>query len=158
SVVVDFGQATAEVLDHFLSKGHRKIGILAGKETFTDGTAVPTDPRLESFRSYLMTHHLYQEKYCVIGSFTVDSGYHMTKRAVLQLGGGLCTAITCDTDSVAVEAYRSLYEENVHVRDRMEIIGFKDTGVAKYVPAPMRTVKVPTVLKGETDVSTLEEQ
>ncbi|HLR09647.1 MAG TPA: LacI family DNA-binding transcriptional regulator [Bacillota bacterium] len=158
SVVVDFGQATAEVLDHFLSKGHRKIGILAGKETFTDGTAMPTDPRLESFRSYLMTHHLYQEKYCFIGSFTVDSGYHMMKRAVQKLGGELPTAFFCANDSIAVGALRALYEENVHVPDRVEIIGFNDTSVAKYVHPPLSTVKVPTVLMGETAVSTLEEQ
>src|SRR5699024_8802385 len=68
SVVVDLGQATSEVLDHFISRGHQKIGILAGEERFTDGTAMPEDPRLERFRSHLAAHHLYAETYCYIGS------------------------------------------------------------------------------------------
>lgn len=158
SVVVDFDQATTEVLDHFLRKGHRKIGILAGQETFTDGIEMPTDPRLKSFRSYLMAYNLYQENYCLTGSFTVASGYEMMKQAIYSLKDELPTAFFCANDSIAVGALKALHEENISVPDRVEIIGFNDASVAKYVHPPLSTVKVPTTLMGETAVSTLEEK
>src|SRR5699024_8480341 len=119
---------------------------------------MPEDPRLECFRSHLAAHHLYAETYCYIGSFTVDAGYKMMQRAIRDLGDDLPTAFFCANDSLAVGALRALHDANVRVPDRVEIIGFNDTSVAKYVHPPLSTVKVPTELMGKAAVATLEER
>lgn len=158
SVVVDFGQATVGVVNRFIKQGHMNIGILGGKETFKDESIMPRDPRMETFCTCMKENELYQKRYCFQGVFTVDSGYDMMRKAIQQLGDDLPTAFFCANDSIAVGALRALHESNITVPDRVEMIGFNDTSVAKYVHPPLSTVQVPTELMGETAMSILEEQ
>src|SRR5699024_6398573 len=140
SVVVDFQQATMEAIDHFIKRGHTCIGMLAGKETFEDGSEMPTDPRLQTFRTFMKEKQLYQEKYCFEGSFKADSGYKMMEQAIRELGDDLPTAFFCANDSIAVGALRALHESNITVPGRVEITGFNDASVAKYVYPPLSSV------------------
>lgn len=157
AVVVDFAQAAMDVLTHFRENGHTKIGILAGKETFSDGTEMPVDLRMASYERYMKEHHLYHQKYCFTGSFTVESGYEMMNTAIQSLKDDLPTAFFCANDSIAVGALNALRDHGIEVPDSVEIIGFNDASVAKYVSPALSTVRVPTALMGATAVSALEE-
>ncbi|MGY0692008.1 LacI family DNA-binding transcriptional regulator [Virgibacillus sp. FSP13] len=158
SVVVDFHQATNSILSHLHANGHEKIGMLAGEEQFSDSTSTLLDPRYESFQNYMKENGLYVEKYCFNGSFSVDSGYQMMEKAIGKLKDDLPTAFFCANDSIAIGALRALNDHGIDVPNRVSIIGFNDSSVAKYVSPSLSTVRVPTELMGETAVSLLEER
>lgn len=127
-VIVDFSQATVSALSHFIA-----IGMLAGQEHFSDSAELFVDPRYESFRSYMKKKGFFKEKYCSIGSFSVDSGYDMMDRAIRELKNDLPTAFFCANDSIAVGALRALRYHGISVPDQVSIIGVNDSSVAKYV-------------------------
>ncbi|ALC83667.1 MULTISPECIES: LacI family DNA-binding transcriptional regulator [Bacillus] len=157
-VIVDFNQATGSALSHLIAQGHSKIGMLAGQEHFSDSTELLVDPRYESFQSYMKKNGLFEEKYCSVGSFSVESGYHMMDRAIRELKNDLPTAFFCANDSIAVGALRALRDHGISVPDQVSIIGVNDSSVAKYISPSLSTVRVPTELMGETAVSLLEER
>ncbi|WP_106496500.1 LacI family DNA-binding transcriptional regulator [Lentibacillus sp. Marseille-P4043] len=158
SVVVDFHQATNSILSHFHAHDHMKIGMLAGEEQFSDSTSTLLDPRYESFQNYMKENGLYVEGYCFNGSFSVDSGYQMMEEAIGKLKDDLPTAFFCANDSIAIGALRALTDYRIDVPNRVSIIGFNDSSVAKYVSPSLSTMRVPTELMGETAVSLLEER
>ncbi|GGB48449.1 LacI family DNA-binding transcriptional regulator [Virgibacillus dakarensis] len=158
SVVGDFHLATVSALAHFISRKHTKIGMLAGEEKFTDSTEMLADPRYESFRRYMKEKQLFKEKYCFKGPFSVDSGYQMMENAIRTLKDDLPSAFFCANDSIAIGALRALSDHRIDVPNRVEIIGFNDASVAKYVSPSLSTVRVPTELMGETAVSLLEDR
>ncbi|MDY0394621.1 LacI family DNA-binding transcriptional regulator [Virgibacillus halophilus] len=158
AVVVDFELATRGVLEHFVKNGHTHIGILSGEETFSDGSSVIIDPRFQSYSQYMKEKGLYEKTHCFKGSFTVEAGCKMMEKAIQTLKDDLPTAFFCANDSIAVGALRALQDHRIPVPDKVEIIGFNDTSVAKYVSPALSTVQVPTKMMGATAVSMLEER
>jgi len=158
SVVIDFERATVGALSYLEEAGHLKIGMLAGEEYFTDSTDKLIDPRYRSFRSYMKQNNLFNGDYCFKGAFTVDSGYQMMDTAIRELRDDLPTAFYCANDSIAIGALRALNDHKIAVPDRVSVVGFNDTSIAKYVSPSLSTVRVPTELMGETAVTLLEER
>lgn len=158
SVIVDFHQATVTVLSRFMEQGHTKIGMLAGEEAVAGSSDVLEDSRYTSFCSYLRAKGLFDQAYCFKGSFTVDSGYEMMDKAIRTLKKDLPTAFFCANDSIAIGALRALRDHQISVPERVSIVGFNDSSVAKYLSPSLSTIRVYTKLMGETAVSLLEEQ
>src|SRR5699024_181632 len=157
SVIADFKQATTGILSHFMERGHAKIGMLAGEEKVPGTSGVLKDPRYEIFRDYMNANELFDKRYCLKGSFTVDSGYDMMENAILS-EDDLPTAFFCANDSIAIGALRALRDHGISVPGRVSIIGFNDSSVAKYVSPSLSTVRVYTEMMGETAVSLMEER
>lgn len=158
SIVIDFEEATKKVLRHFIEKGHSKIGYLGGREVFKDQTAQIEDMREKTFKSYLNEANLLNEESIYIGTFSVEDGYTLMKRAIHELGEELPTAFFAGNDLLAIGALRALHEEKIAVPERVSIIGVNDISVSKYVFPALTTVKVYTELMGETAVDTLLER
>lgn len=158
SVVIDFKKATEKVLDYLMDKGHEKIGYIGGREGFKDKTSFIEDPREWTFKRYLTEKGLLDEAFMYIGSFSVDDGHSLMKKAIEEHGGNLPTAFFAGNDSLAVGALRALLEEGISVPDRVSIIGVNDISISKYVFPSLSTVKVYTELMGETAVDTLLER
>ncbi|PLR86877.1 LacI family transcriptional regulator [Bacillus canaveralius] len=158
SVVIDFKKATENVLDYFLKKGHQKIGYIGGRETYKDETAVIDDARRMSFERFLRNTELYNESYVYIGTFSVDDGYDLMKKAIKEHKSNLPTAFFVGSDSMAIGCLRALHEENISIPEQVSIIGVNDISVSKYVYPPLSTVKVYTEMMGETAVDLLLER
>ncbi|SDY20768.1 MULTISPECIES: LacI family DNA-binding transcriptional regulator [Salimicrobium] len=158
SVIADFQQSTQSVLSHFIEEGHSKIGILAGEEKPPGASEVLMDPRYENFRDYMKTQGLFNKNYCFKGAFAVDAGYEMMNQAVSTLQDDLPTAFFCANDSIAIGALRALRDHSISVPERVSLIGFNDSSVAKYISPSLSTVKVYTEMMGETAVSLLKER
>ncbi|WP_066069110.1 LacI family DNA-binding transcriptional regulator [Neobacillus soli] len=158
SIVIDFEKATMKVLNHFLEKGHKQIGYIGGREVFKDKTSVIDDQREWTFRRYLDEKGLLNETYMYQGTFSVDDGHSLMKKAIHEHGDNLPTAFFAGNDSIAVGALRALLEEGIAVPDRVNIIGVNDISVSKYVFPSLSTVKVYTELMGESAVDTLLER
>lgn len=158
SVVVDFYQASASVLDYFVQSGHTKIGFLAGEESYSDHSTTLIDERLVAFKDLLKKKHLYHENYFYVGPFTVKSGYDMMSRAISNLGDELPTAFFMANDSIAIGAMKAMKEHHVPVPEKVSVVGFNDIILAKYISPPLSTVKVYTELMGQTAVELLMER
>ncbi|MEH6907685.1 LacI family DNA-binding transcriptional regulator [Neobacillus drentensis] len=158
SIVVDFERATKKVLDHFLKKGHEKIGYIGGREAFKDQTSIIEDPREWTFKCYLTDKGLADEAFMYVGAFSAEDGHALMKKAIHEHGDRLPTAFFAGNDSIAVGALRALLEEGIPVPDRVNIIGVNDISISKYVFPALSTVKVYTETMGETAVDTLLER
>ncbi|MBV7506148.1 LacI family DNA-binding transcriptional regulator [Bacillus sp. sid0103] len=158
SIVIDFERATKKVIDHFIKKGHEKIGYIGGREVFKDKTSMIEDPRELTFKRYLAEKGLPNEVCMYVGSFSADDGHALMKKAINEHGDQLPTAFFAGNDSLAVGALRALLEEGIAVPDRVNIIGVNDISISKYVFPSLSTVKVYTEIMGETAVDTLLER
>ncbi|MCA9766669.1 MAG: LacI family DNA-binding transcriptional regulator [Carnobacterium sp.] len=149
SVVVDFEQAVYSVMDYLTGKNHQQIGFIGGQEHYAKETQTPPDKRSILVESYLRQKELYQGKFFFTGKFNVASGHQLMKQAIRELGEDLPAAFFIANDALAIGALRALQEAGISVPEKVEIIGFNDISVAKYVYPTLSTVKVYTELMGE---------
>ena len=157
-VTTDFENSVTTVLNHFLERGYQHIGLLVGQEQTSDKTTILSDPRLVTFKNYLTEKQLYQETYVKIGNFSSESGYSMMKELIANLGDQLPTAFFMASDALAVCALRALQEADIPVPDRVSLIAFNDTSIAKYVYPPLSTVTVFTEEMGRQGLQLLHEE
>lgn len=154
-VTTDLEDSVIMVLDHFLEKGHEEIGLLVGQEQTADAIPLLMDPRQRTFQQYLTAKGLYQERFVAVGEFSTESGYQLMEQLIQGLGNDLPTAFFMASDALAVGALRSLQEHHIAVPDRVSIISFNDTSIAKYVYPALSTVTVYTEEMGKQAIQML---
>ena len=71
------------------------------------------------------------------------------KQALQELDDDLPPTFFIANDALAIGALRALQEAEVSVPEQVEVIGFNDISVAKYVYPTLSTVKVYTEIMGE---------
>lgn len=154
-VTTDLEDSVIMVLDHFLEKGHEEIGLLVGREQTADATPLQMDPRQRTFQQYLTAKGFYQERFVAVGEFSTESGYQLMEQLIQGLGNDLPTAFFMASDALAVGALRSLQEHQIAIPDRVSIISFNDTSIAKYVFPALSTVTVYTEEMGKQAIQML---
>ena len=82
----------------------------------------------------------------------------MMKELIENLGKQLPTAFFIASDALAVGALRALQEADIPVPDRVNVIAFNDTSIAKYVYPPLSTVTVFTEEMGRQGLQLLHEK
>ena len=156
-VTTDLEDSVIMVLDHFLEKGHEEIGLLVGQEETADETPLQMDPRQRTFQQYLTAKGFYQERFAAVGQFSTESGYQLMEQLIQGLGNELPTAFFMASDALAVGALRSLQEHQIAIPDRVSIISFNDTSIAKYVFPALSTVTVYTEEMGKQAIQMLRQ-
>ena len=155
AVIVDYRDAVRKVLDYFIEMGHTSIGYLGGDETYGSGIKVSA-LRDESFKEYASFMEIYQEEYCVYGSFTHEDGYLLMKEMLKKKVRP--TAFFCGNDNMAIGAYKAIYEAGLSIREDISIVGFNDLPGSKYMTPSLSTIRVYTEYLGEAAVDLLEEK
>lgn len=158
AIVIDFEKATKKIIDFFLSTNHRKIGFIGGREKLKGQTEPIVDLREKTFQSYMKENGVYDERFVFVGSFSVDDGYNLMKKAMEELEDDLPTAFFMSSDVMAIGSLRALHEANIAIPDRVSIIGINDMTVSKYMYPSLSTIRVYTEIMGETAVDTLLER
>ena len=154
-MTTDLEDSVIMVLDHFLEKGHEEIGLLVGQEQTADATPLQMDPRQRTFQQYLTAKGFYQERFVAVGEFSTESGYQLMEQLIQGLGNELPTAFFMASDALAVGALRALQEHHIAVPERVSIISFNDTSIAKYVYPALSTVTVYTEEMGKQAIQML---
>ena len=154
-VTTDLEDSVIMVLDHFLEKGHEVIGLLVGQEQTADAIPLLMDPRQRTFQQYLTAKGFYQERFVAVGEFSTESGYQLMEQLIQGLGNELPTAFFMASDALAVGALRSLQEHQIAIPDRVSLISFNDTSIAKYVYPALSTVTVYTEEMGKQAIQML---
>ena len=156
-VTTDLEDSVITALENFLEQGHKEIGLLVGQEETADATPLQMDPRQRTFQQYLTEKGLYEERFVSVGQFSTESGYQMMEQLIQALGDDLPTAFFMASDALAVGALRSLQEHQIAVPDRVSLISFNDTSIAKYVFPALSTVTVYTEEMGKQAIQMLRQ-
>lgn len=154
-VMTDFETSVYQALAYLIESGHNQIGLLVGQETTADNLPLQTDPRYISFKHYLEEKELYQPDFIRVGHFSSESGYEMMKELIAELGDRLPSAFFMASDALAVGALRSLQEASISVPERVSLISFNDTSIAKHVYPPLSAVTVYTEEMGKQAIHSL---
>lgn len=154
SLVVDFDQSMNLVIDYFIQKGHKKIGILSGEEKTKHNLQPIEDPRLVAFKLKMEQINLYRPEFALSSAFSMEAG-KIAMENFLTKRKDRPSALFASSDALAVGAMQSIQTAGLRIPEDIEVIGFNDVSVAKYVSPALSTIKVETEWMGELAVSTI---
>jgi DNA-binding LacI/PurR family transcriptional regulator len=158
-VTVDHRQAGAEQMDHVLSLGHRRIGVITdrlgplpspGYRYWADAeTSKETylRERLAGYRQALSDHGVRVSDVALIEAANIDmpSGLAAADLLIREFAP---TAIVATSDVHAVAALKALSSNGIAVPEAVSVIGFDDAPIADLVG--LTTIRQPLRDKGRT--------
>lgn len=150
SVVIDFESAMKKAIDHIIQLGHQRIGYIGGREYIGEHSTALGERREIFFKNYLSELGLFDERNVHVGSFTIESGYQLMKKAIEQ--NHLPSAFIIASDGMAIGLMKAAYEAGIRIPKDLSIIGFNDIAQSKYTIPPLTTVKVYKEFMGQTAV------
>ncbi len=134
SVIIDEQQGGESVINYLFSKGHSKVGIIAGsKDSFH------TKERLQGvINGYNRQGIAFDEDLVVYGDWQRKSGYE----CVAQLIEKNVTAIWAMNDIMALGAYDYIREHDLIIGKDISVVGFDDREIASYAYPPLTTAAI----------------
>lgn len=137
NVVADDNGGVREAVEYALSRGHRKLAMIEGKEGFKSSAV-----RKQGFIDCLLAHHIpLRSDYFVAGDYSIESGYRMMN-ALLELPEPP-TLVFCGNDDMAIGAMNACYASQISVPGQVSLIGFDDIVFAKFTNPALTTVRRP---------------
>ncbi len=140
SVDVDNIRGATMAVEHLLTLGHRRVGIV----TNAPSTYISSRQRLEGYRQALEQAGgiPYDRDLVKCGNFDEESGYAAVE-ALLGLDEPP-TAIFIASDMVAMGSLRALHDNGLRVPEEIAVVGFDDITVARFITPALTTFHVPT--------------
>jgi LacI family transcriptional regulator len=136
SINIDNRGGVCQMVNHLLSHGHTRIGILKGTEHNIDAVE-----RLSGYRDALAdSNAVVSPDLEVPGEFSEASGYDAAKKLLSQ--SPRPTAIVASNDSMAIGALSAIRESGLRVPEDVALVGFDDIPVAAYITPSLTTVNV----------------
>jgi LacI family transcriptional regulator len=141
-VIANYDGARAMV-GHLLSRGHRRIAMIAGPERNHDA-----DERLRGYRDALREAGVEAVSDLVVrGDFREDSGYDAATQLVQRPDRP--TAIFAANDCMAIGAMSALGDLGFDVPADVAVAGFDDIPMARFVSPALSSVHVDIAALGE---------
>lgn len=135
TVYVDNAAAAQTAVEHLIERGHKCIGMLAGKEGDP-----PYYSRIAGYCQALAAKGiLYDELLVQSGDFTESGGYQ-SMRELLNRDTCL-TAVFAANDLIAMGAMLAIREAGMNIPDDIAVVGFDDIPAAKLVHPPLTTIR-----------------
>jgi LacI family transcriptional regulator len=156
SVDSDLMLATHKLLDSLKEAGYRRIAF-AGWVDIYDGVA-PTLPekRYRAYKQWAMDAGTFDERICLTGSKTEESGYRLTLQILSEADRP--DALITANDNMAIGAYRAIHEMGLSIPGDIAVASFNDISAAQFMNPPLTTVHLAAEEIGETAVELLLEQ
>lgn len=143
SVVIDVRAAAIDAVQHLLSLGHRRIGLIQPPSELT-----VSEPVVEGYRQALSSAGLPFDPTLVVESGrTEEDGY----QAMTELLSAVRppTAVLTGSDELAFGAMHALNDARLIVGRDVALVGFDDLPLAAHVNPPLTTVRQPRRAQGE---------
>ena len=135
SVVVDDAAGTYDMIQYLMKKGHKKIGIIAGKQS-----SIHVKERLKGYQRALRDNGVLYDPDLVCGWDWDDAmGYYYTQE-LLEKG---VTAIFCMNDMIATKVYDKVRELGLEVPGDISVVGYDDREISRYLRPTLTTVRLP---------------
>ena len=142
SVGVDDAGAAAQMTEHLLALGHRRIAVVTGP-----AASPHSRERLFGYRMQLRAAAVsFDEALVIQGAFTLESGCEAADR-LLDLKNRP-TAAFFFNDEMAIGAIQRLASRGVNVPNDMSIAGFDDIPFAAFANPALTTISQPAELMG----------
>ena len=138
SVLIDDEGGSAILMEYLISKGHRQIGVIAGK-----ADNLHSIERLKGYRRVLKENKLkVDESIIYFGDWERASGRECAAKLIEQ---GVKT-IWCMNDLMAAGAYDAAHEAGLTVGKDISVFGFDNREISEYMYPGLSTCELP--LKG----------
>lgn len=147
-VTPDFESAAIQALDHFLTHGLKRIGLLCTDVQFARRNMLFDDPFLRTFRDYLSQLGLYVPGYVYRGGLSTELGFGMMRTAIREHPDDLPQAFLCCADALAVGALQALHEAGLRVPEDVSLISFQGTPVVRQTFPQLTSLTVDTTALG----------
>lgn len=149
TILVDNLNASYDAVEHLITRGHKRIGIICGpKDIYTAE---------ERMKGYIRVHEDYameiDESLIKFGDYQLESGYDLLNE--LLDSNIPPTAVFVTNYEMTLGAIIALNERNVKVPDELSVIGFDNLQMAKIVKPALSIVVQPMEQIGETAANTL---
>lgn len=137
AVTIDDEAAARAMTEHLLSRGHRRIGFIAGPSTHSS-----SELRREGYLRALAEAGLSADPQLVQqGDFTYRSG--MVAAETLLALGPQPTAIFASNDDMAAAVIAVAHKHHLEVPAQLSVCGFDDTPIATTIWPELTTVRQP---------------
>lgn len=134
SVSVPGEPAAREVVNYLISRGHKRIGMIAG----ADATP-PRQQRVEGYRRALAEHHLPLQEILIRGGDFTEAGGYEAMRDLLALDPRP-TAVFAANDLMAMGALLACREAGLAVPEDIALAGFDNIPAARLVHPALTTL------------------
>ena len=137
---VDDVKAVFDVVSYLVSRGHRRIGFIAG-ETSDDMTG---KLRHRGYVAGLAHYDIpYRAEFIESGDYRFDGGYTAMRKLLLRQSENRLTAICASSDEMAIGVMRCLYDNGLRVPEDISVVGFDDLSISRMVIPALTTVAQP---------------
>lgn len=155
SLVIDFEQSVAQVVDYIVKSGYENIGMLSGVEYTKSNHHQVADKRYQYFKANLERLKLSRQENYLFAPFTVEGGKQAMRKFLAKQPDVLPDVFFAASDALAIGAMQAIQEHGLKVPEDIAVIGFNDISVAKYVSPSLSTIQVPTEWMGELALDTM---
>lgn len=132
-------EVVTEAINHLISLGHRRIGLIAGPHGFRSARE-----RRKGFEDALSAAGIRLPRSLIAeGNYTFETGLAAADR-LLDLSPRP-TAIFASNDEMGAGVLHAARKRGMTVPDDLSIIGFDDTAISAHIWPPMTTVHWPII-------------
>jgi len=142
--------AAEQAMEHLISLGHARIGLLLGPSDH-----VPSQRKLEGARRTAARHGLDVPEERVAHTIFSLEGGQAAGSELLKQG---VTAIVCASDPLALGAMGAVHRQGLNVPADVSVIGYDDSAFMRYTDPPLTTVRQPIEAMGRAAVDRLVTQ
>jgi LacI family transcriptional regulator len=156
SVESDLTLATRKLLQALSEAGYERIAFVGWVDVYEGVPSKVPERRCRAYMQWAKEHGAFDERICLTGSKTEESGYTLTRKILSekQRPDALITA----NDNMAIGAYRAIQEMGLSIPGDIAVASFNDISVAQFLSPPLTTVHLAAEEIGETAVELLLEQ
>jgi LacI family transcriptional regulator len=141
SVVFDDEKGSYDLVKYLISKGHRRIGLIAG-----DKDNLHTQNRSLGYQKALYEEQiLFNPDWVRHGDWMRESGYTEAEKLIKEN----VTALFCMNDLMAAGAYDYLYENNLVIGQDISVVGYDNNEISSYLRPQLTTNDIPLKLIGK---------
>lgn len=140
SVVIDDEKGGYDMTRYLISRGHRKIGVIAGT-----ADNLHTQKRILGLQKALYEERIpFNPDWIKYGNWKRDSGYREAEGLIRED----VTAIFCLNDDMAAGVYDYLYEHGLRAGEDISIAGYDNMEISGYLKPALTTNEIPFVQIG----------
>lgn len=139
TITHDRMEANIIAMDYLVSRGHRRIGYICGRES---SSTTLENQRYWGYRLALLRHKIeYNPELVWDCHWSIELCRSQVK--VMMRSPTPPTAILAVSDTIAIAAISACGELGLHIPEDVSIMGISDNEESKYSNPPLTTVRIP---------------
>lgn len=150
SVAIDDKKSACEIVRYLIAKGHKKIGVIGGREN-----NIHTQQRLLGYQKALFENQiLYNPEWVRYAKWQKEDAYE----EACELLNTDVTAVFCMADRMAGGVYYCLDERGLRPGKDIAVAGFDNQDIAEFFVPGLTTMALPLLEIGNTSADLLLRQ